>query len=44
MAASFSVHKFFTAVFRLSLALFCKILKMIEICLCLMKANDFENE
>ncbi len=33
--ASFLIHKFFTAFFRLSLGSFCKILKMKEVCLCL---------
>ena len=34
VVASFYVHEFFTAFFRLPLASFCKILEMKEVCLC----------
>lgn len=44
VAASFSVHKFFTAFFRLPLAAFCKIKKMIEVCLYLIGVNVCENK
>lgn len=44
VVASFSVHKFFTAFFSLSLVPFCKLLRMAEVCVHFMEADDCEKK